>query len=157
MKTLFGIAFGGITGLIIGILIGALALGGFTFLQSGGTSVPYDTGHNTIAQGFTVVDTTWSHELNLKHLQTGPAEFSPYAPLDLFTAHNTYTQSIWMFTSGDDADLFMAITGPGDDGQSYYVTFSRCMANGVEITGWSQKIAWGQGSADGMATVIVAP
>ncbi len=129
---------------------------GFNFLSSGGTNIPYATDHQDIANGWTVKDLTWNHKLTLKHLQTGSNAFSPYAPMNMFTPHMTYTTSVWMWTSEGDPDVFMTIIGPGNDGYTYSVEFGRNMGNEVWISGWNTTFTWAAGSSEGYRGVQVS-
>ena len=52
----FSYLIGGVSGIVVGILIGALALGAFGFVQGGGTNIPYDLTHSDIANSVKVQD-----------------------------------------------------------------------------------------------------
>lgn len=142
------LVIGGAGGLIIGILIGAALMGGYGFLSSGGTNIPYDQNHIKIANGFKIVDTTWNVQLAPHHQETAPITYSPYAPLDIFTPHQTYTQSLWTYTSGSDIDVLLVILGPSNDGHTYLVSFSRQMGNSASINGFGMSGGWQQGSTE---------
>jgi hypothetical protein len=142
---------GGVSGVVIGILIGALVFAGFGFLQSGGTNIPYDQNHVNIASKISIFDTTDGVALTCRHAQTGPAAMHPYAPLDTFTARETYTQSVWFWCLDDDVDITMTIWGPGNDGETYYLEFGRHMGNAAEIKGFGYTATWEQGTTEGYA------
>jgi hypothetical protein len=156
-KGLMGFLFGGISGLVVGILIGALLMTAFCYFQSGGTNIPYDQTINSIANKFTVRDITWSKTLTLKHMLTAPSEIGANAPLDIFpfAYHKTYTQSFWVFCSGNDIDATMCIWGPGDDGKSYMLEFSRVSGNAINIKGYSLDVTWAKGTNEGYAYTMV--
>lgn len=145
MKDILGYLIGGVGGLVVGILIGALAFGAFGYVQSGGTNVPYDTNHSGIANSVRVQDKSFNVMLSVHHLQTGPIEFSPTAPQSMFPAHLQTTQSIWIFTSGSDIDVIMVILGPGSDGHTYSVDFCRLTASDTLISYGNQTVHWLQG------------
>lgn len=149
MRDILGYIIGGAGGLVVGILIGALLMGGFGFIQGGGTNIPYDTNHSGIANSVRFWDKSYNVFETVHHLQTGPIEFSPTAPMNLFPAHLQTTQSVWIFTSGADIDCYMTILGPGTDGHTYSVDFSRLTANEIEIvygTAYgNQTVHWFQG------------
>jgi hypothetical protein len=79
----------------------------------------------------------------------------PNAPLVAFPAHLKTTQSIWSFSSGSDVDLIMIIYGPGNDGQSYMITFGRFSATAIEVVGFGRKVEWSIGT--GGQTIIIKP
>lgn len=147
MRDILGYLIGGVGGLVVGILIGALAFGVFGFVQGGGTNVPYDTNHSGIANSVRVQDKGFNVMLTLHHLQTGPIEFLAVAPQNVlqFPPHFQTTQSIWMFTSGGDVEVYMTIMGPGIDGHTYSVDFSRLLGSETLITCGNQTIHWLQG------------
>lgn len=145
MRDILGYLIGGAGGLVVGILIGALAFGMFGFVQGGGTNVPYDTNHRGIANSVHVLDKSNNVPQSLHHLQTGPIEFSPDAPLALFPPHLQTTQSVWTFTSGQDINVYMTILGPGTDGHTYSVDFSRLTYAETLITCGNQTVHWLQG------------
>ena len=145
MRDILGYLIGGAGGLVVGILIGALAFGVFGFVQGGGTNIPYDTNHTAIANSVRVQDKGFNVQLSLHHLQTGSVEFSPFAPNSVFPAHLQTTQSIWIFTSGNDVDVYLTILGPGTDGHTFSVAFSRLMGNEAIITCGNQTVHWLQG------------
>ena len=158
MKSFFGYIIGGASGVVVGILIGLLAFGAFGFVQGGGTNIAYDTNHNDIANSVQVQDKSFKVQLTLHHLQTGPVEFKPFAPQTfiydgegggddptLFPPHLQTTQSIWIFTSGGDIDVYMRILGPGSDGHTYNVDFSRLTASETVITCGGQTVHWYSG------------
>jgi hypothetical protein len=134
------LAIGGIGGVLVGILIGALIVGGYMYTQTGGLPVPYDTNHSYIAGKFTV--TTDQGTCTLKHISTAPAVFSPNVPLDVFVPHKTYTQSLWTFDTANDIDVFLHIWGPGDDGKTYLCEFGRSGSGAMTISGFGQTISW---------------
>jgi hypothetical protein len=145
VRDILGYLIGGAGGLVVGILIGALAFGMFGFVQGGGTNVPYDTNHSGIANSVRVQDKQFNVMLTVHHLQTGPVEFSPYAPNSVFPAHLQTTQSIWIFTSGADVDVYMTILGPGNDGHTFSVDFSRLTGSETILTYGNQTVHWLQG------------
>jgi len=145
---IFGGLVGGVSGVVIGLLLGVAIAQGFSFFQSGGVSIPYDTQHSDIANQITVYDTTVNAKLDLKHVQTGPAEFYPYAPMQAFRPRATYTQSLWVWCSKEDIDVSMVIVGPGDDGKSFLIDFGRHMYNAVEIKGFGQVSTWAEGTTE---------
>lgn len=149
-----GFLFGGIGGGLVGILIGALLATMFFYVTTGGFGVAYDLNHQAIAKGFTVIDATENVYLNLKHVQTGPAEWYPYSQ-DVFTRGATYTQSLWIWCSKNDIEISMVIQGPGDDGKSYLVGFGRHMGNAAQINGFGQAFEWSKDSDVGYASCIV--
>ena len=147
MRDILGYLIGGAGGLVVGILIGALAFGAFGYVQGGGTNVPYDTNHSGIANSVRIQDKGFNVMLTVHHLQTGPIEFMATAPQNvlLFPAHIQTTQSIWIFTSGADVDVYMTILGPGTDGHTYSVDFSRLACNEILITCGNQTVHWLEG------------
>lgn len=158
MRDILSYIIGGAGGLVVGILIGAVLMAGFGFVQGGGTNVPYDTNHSDIANSVRVQDKQFNVNLTLHHLQTGPVEFDPFAPQTfiydgggggddktLFPPHLQTTQSIWSFTSGGDIDVYMRILGPGSDGHTYNVDFNRLTGSETIITCGSQTVHWYSG------------
>jgi len=152
---LFGGVIGGLGGLLLGILLGALLVTGFGFLQSGGVNLPYDQKHKFIAENFIVQDMTTNSLTKLKHIITGPAQFYPTAPYDVFTARQSYTQSLWVWTSEGDIDVTMTVWGPGNDAKTYLVEFGRHTGNEVRIEGFGRVFSWPEASTVGYASLTV--
>lgn len=152
---IFGGLIGGAGGLLVGLLIGLAISQGFGFVQSGGTNIPYDQKHLNIASKITVHDKTANVALTLKHIQTGPSEFYPYAPYSAFNPRRTYTQSLWVWCQDNDIDVTMVIWGPGDDGKSFLIGFGRHMWNAVEIKGFGHVSGWGEGGPEGYADWVI--
>lgn len=155
MRDILGYLIGGAGGLVVGILIGALAFGAFGYIQGGGTNVPYDTNHSVIANSVRVQDKSNNVPQSLHHLQTGPIEFSPEAPLALFPAHLQTTQSVWTFCSGLDINVYMTILGPGTDGHTYSVAFSRLTLAETLITCGNQTVHWLEGRNEMESEILV--
>lgn len=130
------LALGGLGGVIIGLVLGFAVFG----LLSGGVPVPYDQNHQQLASSFTV--TTSQGSTTLKFISMAPAEFSPNVPLNIFVPHKTYTQSLWTYNSGNDIDVFLHIWGPGDDGKTYLLEFSRSGSDTININGLTHHIEW---------------
>lgn len=155
MNGFLGYLIGGAGGLLVGVIIGAALVSGFGWIQSGGVNIPYDQTHSAIANHVKVRDVTWGRNLAVKHLQTGPVEFSPYAPQSIyFPAHLQTTQSIWVWTSGDDVDAVMCIVGPGNNSKAYVVLLSRMMANEASITCFNQTATWKKDTDVGTVTFV---
>jgi len=163
MTSLKGFLFrgiiGGSAGLLLGIIIGVTLFGAFGFVQSGGTTIPYDLNHSEIAHSFQVMDTTATVIMNVKHLQTGPSIYWPsyLSPSSVFTRDTQYTQSIWYWATQDanNVEVMMVILGPADDGKTYCVEFARFMGNGAQITGFGQTITWERGKPESKGTITV--
>jgi hypothetical protein len=137
---LIGGLLGGITGILIGIMLGFGIYAGIYYMQTGGTNIPYNSEHSKIAEGIKVTDLATGVSMTVKHLLTTESQFYPYAPMSGFTPRKTYTQSLWMWCSGDDVDMVMNIWGPSDDGHSYEVGFGRFMGNPFKIEGFGQTL-----------------
>jgi len=158
MAKLGGFLFGGLLfgggGLLLGILLGALAVGGYGYFSTGGVNIPYDTVHTNIANGFQVTDMTDSAGLTLRHMMTGSATYHPFASQDVFVAGQSYTQSLWVFEADGDIDITMTIWGPGE-GDTYSVEFGRHAGNTIQIKGWGFTFSFPSGSNVGYASCSV--
>jgi hypothetical protein len=155
---MFGALIGGTGALVLGLLIGALVIGGFGYFQSGGVNVPYHMEHNQIANGFTAMDLTVTNTFKVRHVMTSEAQLYPHAPYAVFTARETYTQSLWIFTptAGDqkDIELVMLIWGPGNDGETYDVSFGKFAHNSITVHGWGHSHTWPEGDHQGLSWLI---
>jgi hypothetical protein len=150
MASLRGLLFGGILGLsgglFLGIVIGALLMGGLTYVQTGGTNIPYNTQHSTVANGFIAKDTTKGIIWQLKHVMTTQGKYGG--------SYDT-VESFWYWTEGgNDVQVTLSIWGPLPDG-SYQCEFGRSVANGVEIAGFGHTINWPSASDIGYANFQV--
>lgn len=152
MASMRGVLLGGLVGasggLLLGVILGALLVTGYGLFETGGVNIPYDANHAKLAAMVTVIDTTNNAPLTLKHVMTASAAMNPNAALDVFKAHSTYTESLWVFCSGNDIDVTMVIWGPGEDGETYVFGFGRHMWNGATISGFGQSVTWQQGGTD---------
>ena len=156
MASLRGFLFGGIIGGAGGVFIGfllatALFLGG-GFLLSGGSNIPYSTKHWEIAHAITVMDTSANIAMNVKHLATMEARYSPaivyYPAVTNLERNTTYTQSIWYFSLGDsnDVEVTMVIVGPAKDGKTYFADFGSHLGHNALISGYGQTLTWTENS-----------
>ena len=155
---LIGGMVGGIGGIFLGVLIGVAIFGGASFLQHGGVSIPYELTHTTIAEAFQVYDVTDGVALNCKHVITMQAQFHAFAPYDAFTPRETYTQSLWYWTTGssNDIDVTMTIWGAGAN-NTYLVEFGRHAGNALDIKGFGESASWTQNSVTGYFSLLVSP
>jgi len=160
MGSLRGLIFGGLigggAGLLMGILIGVLVFGGLSFVQYGGVNVPYNLDHLEISKGFTVHDLTDGMPMNAKHVFTGSAVYHAFAR-DVFTPKTSYTQSLWIWTTGDsnDIEVTMTIWGPGEDGKSYLIEFGKHAGNAIQIIGFGQSVTWQKDTNEGYWSLTV--
>jgi hypothetical protein len=142
----------------MGLLIGALVIGGFGYLQSGGLNVPYHMEHNQIANAFSAMDLTVGINFKVRHVMTTEAQMYPHYPYDVFSPTQSYTQSLWIFTptAGDqkDIELVMLIWGPANDGETYDVHLGKFAWNSISVQGWGHSHTWPEGDLQGIGWLI---
>lgn len=80
--------------------------------------------HQTIANHVTVHDVDLNKDLTLKFM--GSAVFIPGLSAGQFPPGHTYTSSLWAFCFEGNTQIYMKITGPGLDGNTYGLEFSKC-------------------------------
>jgi len=154
MKPILGFLVGGMGGLLLGVLLGVAFAFGFSYWQTGGVNIPYSMEHTKISKMIKVSDITDGVVLNVKHVMTTQAVYHGYAPLSSFESRETYTHSLWYWTTGDsrDIEVTMTIWGSAEDG-TYDIEFGRHAGNSIRIEGFGQTATWPQDGNEGYFSI----